>query len=67
MEAGFFVHPTAEIDEGVAVGAGTKIWHFSHVLNGSRIGGNCNIGQNVVIGPRAVVGNGARSEQCLGL
>ena len=51
-----FVHPTAEIDDGVEIGSGSKIWHFSHVLSGSMIGENCNIGQNVVIGPDVIVG-----------
>ena len=53
----FFAHPTAIIDDSVTIGKGTKIWHFSHILSGSKIGENCNIGQNVVIGPDAVIGN----------
>jgi UDP-2-acetamido-3-amino-2,3-dideoxy-glucuronate N-acetyltransferase len=53
----FFRHPTAIIDEGVAVGKGTKIWHFSHILTGSKIGEQCNIGQNVVVGPDVIIGN----------
>jgi UDP-2-acetamido-3-amino-2,3-dideoxy-glucuronate N-acetyltransferase len=53
----FFAHETAVIDENCEIGAGTKIWHFSHVLSGSRVGENCNIGQNVVIGPDTVIGN----------
>ena len=57
---GYFSHPTAEIDAGATIGAGTKIWHFSHVLSGSTVGERCNIGQNVVIGPDAVVGNGCK-------
>ena len=52
----YFVDPTAVIDEGVEIGAGSKIWHFSHVLRGSKIGSNCNIGQNVVIGPDVSIG-----------
>ena len=52
----FFVHPTAVIDDGCEVGAGSKIWHFSHVLGGSKIGENCNIGQNVAIGPDVTIG-----------
>jgi len=51
-----FVHQTAVIDPEVSIGAGTKIWHFSHVLSRSRIGENCNIGQNVVIGPDVSIG-----------
>ena len=53
---GVFIHPTAIVDDNVAIGPGAKIWHFSHVLSGSKIGENCNIGQNVVIGPDAAVG-----------
>lgn len=59
-EREYFAHATAEVDEGVEIGAGTKIWHVSHIITGSRVGRNCNIGQNVVIGPRAVVGNGCK-------
>ncbi|MDB4442199.1 Gfo/Idh/MocA family oxidoreductase [bacterium] len=53
---GVFVHPTAVIDDKIAIGSGTKIWHFSHILGGSKIGENCNIGQNVVIGPDVTIG-----------
>jgi len=53
----FFVHETAVVDEKVRIGAGTKIWHFSHVLSNSLIGEHCNIGQNVVIGPEVAIGN----------
>jgi UDP-2-acetamido-3-amino-2,3-dideoxy-glucuronate N-acetyltransferase len=53
----FFAHDTAIIDTACEIGKGTRIWHFSHVLSGSKIGENCNIGQNVVIGPDAVIGN----------
>jgi predicted dehydrogenase/acetyltransferase-like isoleucine patch superfamily enzyme len=56
----YFVHPTAVVDEKVFVGDGTKIWHFSHLLPGSRIGGHCNIGQNVVIGPDVTIGRGCK-------
>ena len=55
-----FVHTTAEVDEGVNIGKGTKIWHFSHILSGSKIGERCNIGQNVVIGPDVTTGNGCK-------
>ncbi|UCE52907.1 MAG: Gfo/Idh/MocA family oxidoreductase [Desulfobacterales bacterium] len=52
-----FIHPTAVIDANVAIGSGTKIWYFSHVLSNSSIGKRCNIGQNVVIGPDVTIGN----------
>lgn len=53
----FFVHETAIVDAGVEIGKGTKIWHFSHVLSGSKIGENCNVGQNVVVGADVTIGN----------
>ncbi len=53
-------HETAVIDKDVIIGAGTKIWHFSHIIKGSKIGGNCSIGQNVVIGPCVIVGSGCK-------
>lgn len=56
----YFVHPTSVIDDHVEIGEGTKIWLFSHVISGSRIGKDCIIGQNVVIGPNAVIGNGVK-------
>jgi len=52
-----FVHETAIIDDGIRIGKGAKIWHFSHVLSGTTIGEYCNIGQNVVIGPDVDVGD----------
>jgi UDP-2-acetamido-3-amino-2,3-dideoxy-glucuronate N-acetyltransferase len=52
----YFAHPTSVIDEGSEISAGTKIWHFSHVMSGCVIGENCNIGQNVVISPGVVLG-----------
>ncbi|MCK9269803.1 MAG: acyltransferase [Bacteroidales bacterium] len=56
----FFAHPTAVIDEGCTIGAGTKIWHFSHVMTNCRIGENCNIGQNVVVSPEVILGNNVK-------
>ncbi len=53
----FFIHPTSIVDEDCEIGEGTKIWHFSHILQGSKIGKNCRIGQNVVIGPNVSIGN----------
>ena len=51
------VHPTAVVDEGCALGVGTRVWHFSHVLKGSRIGRDCVLGQNVMVGPDVTVGD----------
>ena len=59
-EKKYFAHETAVIDEGAEIGAGTKIWHFSHVMPGSRIGENCNLGQNVVVSPGVVLGKNCK-------
>jgi len=58
--AEYFAHSSAIVDDGCQVGAGTKIWHFSHIMPGCIIGNNCNIGQNVVISPKVVLGNNVR-------
>ena len=60
LTTNFFAHPTAVVDENVTIGAGCKIWHFSHILSGSKIGDGCNLGQNVVIGPDVVIGKGCK-------
>jgi UDP-2-acetamido-3-amino-2,3-dideoxy-glucuronate N-acetyltransferase len=52
-----FVHESAIVDDGVSIGPGTKIWHFSHVLKGTKTGNRCIIGQNCVIGPDVTIGN----------
>lgn len=56
----FFAHETAVIDQGVEIGTGTKIWHFSHIMTGSVIGENCNLGQNVVVSPEVTLGNNVK-------
>lgn len=56
----YFAHETAVIDEGCEIGAGTKIWHFSHVMSNCKIGDNCNLGQNVVVSPQVVLGNNVK-------
>jgi len=52
-----FIHESSYVDDNVAIGSGTKVWHFSHILEGSYIGSDCSLGQNVVIGPRVIVGS----------
>jgi UDP-2-acetamido-3-amino-2,3-dideoxy-glucuronate N-acetyltransferase len=52
-----FIHESSYADEGVDIGEGSKIWHFSHILKGSVIGQNCIIGQNVTIGPDVRIGD----------
>jgi UDP-2-acetamido-3-amino-2,3-dideoxy-glucuronate N-acetyltransferase len=56
----YFAHETAVIDPGVVIGTGSKIWHFSHIMTGCKIGKNCNLGQNVVVSPDVVLGNNVK-------
>ena len=48
------------VDDKVEIGINTKIWHFSHIMSGSKIGNNCNIGQNVIISPNVILGNNVK-------
>lgn len=56
----YYVHESSYVDEPSEIGAGTKIWHFSHVLPNSEIGRDCVIGQNVSIGPDVSVGDNVK-------
>ena len=56
----YFSHDTAVIDKGCQIGYGTKIWHFSHIMNDCVIGKSCNIGQNVVVSPNVVLGENVK-------
>ena len=56
----FMRHESAYVDEGAQIGSGTRIWHFSHVMAGAKIGKNCSLGQNVNVGGRAVLGNSVK-------
>ncbi len=56
----YFAHETAVIDDGATIGAGTQIWHFSHIMPRAVIGQKCNIGQNVVISPEVNLGQNVK-------
>lgn len=59
-ERDVFIHKTADVEAGVFIGKGTKIWHFCHVFKNAKIGENCRIGQNVVIHSSAILGNNVK-------
>ena len=61
------IHESAYVDDGVAIGEGTTIWHFCHVLGEVRIGRRCSIGQNVMIGPRVTLGDGCKVQNNVSL
>ena len=56
----YFAHETAVIDTPCEIGAGTKIWHFSHIMKDAKIGKNCKFGQNVVVSPDVVLGDNVK-------
>lgn len=53
----YFVHESSYVDDGAVIGEGTKVWHFTHVMGGARIGKKCVLGQNVNVGSKAVLGD----------
>jgi len=56
----YMAHETAVIDPGCKIGDGTRIWHFSHIMEGCVIGNFCNIGQNVVVSPQVILGDNVK-------
>ena len=56
----FFVHESSYVDDGVTIGAGTKVWHFCHIQKGAVIGRNCSLGQNVNVANNVRIGDGVR-------
>ena len=60
MTQNYSVHESSYVDDGVTIGSGCNVWHFSHIMTGSVIGHDCRIGQNVVIGPNARVGDNVK-------
>ncbi len=64
---GVFVHESAYVDEPCTIGAGTKIWHFCHVLSRSVIGKNCILGQNVMVGPEGRIGDNCKIQNNVSL
>lgn len=58
--AKFFYHESSYVDDNVIIGDDTKIWHFSHILSGTKIGKKCSFGQNCVVGPKVNIGNGVK-------
>lgn len=59
-ERNYFVHESAYVDEPCEIGEGTKIWHFSHVMAGARIGQRCILGQNCHVGSDVVIGSNVK-------
>ena len=67
MGVGAFAHESAYVDADVEIGDNTKLWHFVHILSGTRIGKNCSLGQNVMAGPDVEIGNGCKIQNNVAL
>jgi UDP-2-acetamido-3-amino-2,3-dideoxy-glucuronate N-acetyltransferase len=63
----YFLHPSSFVDEPCSIGKGTKIWHFSHIMAGAKIGENCVLGQNVMVGNDVVIGNNVKIQNNVSL
>jgi UDP-2-acetamido-3-amino-2,3-dideoxy-glucuronate N-acetyltransferase len=63
----FWAHSTAVVDAGARVGAGSKVWHFCHVMRGAQIGAHCVLGQNVFVAGRARIGDGCRIQNSVSI
>jgi UDP-2-acetamido-3-amino-2,3-dideoxy-glucuronate N-acetyltransferase len=67
MKNQVFIHPTAVVDDGATLGEGTKVWHFSHIMNDAVVGERCNIGQNVVVSPGVILGSNVKIQNNVSL
>jgi UDP-2-acetamido-3-amino-2,3-dideoxy-glucuronate N-acetyltransferase len=63
----YFVHPSSIIDEGAEIGAGSKIWHFCHVMPRARIGQRCSLGQNVFVADNVAIGDNVKIQNNVSL
>jgi UDP-2-acetamido-3-amino-2,3-dideoxy-glucuronate N-acetyltransferase len=63
----YYVHPSSYVDEPCEIGAGTKIWHFCHVMKNARIGERCNLGQNVFVANDVVIGHNCKIQNNVSL
>ena len=62
-----FIHQTACVDDGAVIGAGSRIWHFCHIMSGATLGERCILGQNVFVGAGVSVGNGVKIQNNVSL
>ena len=62
-----FIHESAFVDAGCEIGPNTKIWHFCHIISGTRIGSSCSMGQNVMVGPDVTVGDNCKIQNNVSL
>jgi UDP-2-acetamido-3-amino-2,3-dideoxy-glucuronate N-acetyltransferase len=54
------IHPSAIVDDGAQLGAGSRVWHWVHICSGAKIGTDCSFGQNVFVGNDVLIGNNVK-------
>ena len=62
-----FLHPTSIVDDGASIGSNTKIWHWTHISPGAKIGNNCSLGQNVYVANNVIIGNNVKVQNNVSL
>ena len=67
QKTNYFIHESSYVDDNVKIGSGTKVWHFCHILSGTKIGKNCSFGQNVMAGPDVIIGDGCKIQNNVSL
>lgn len=67
QKTNYFLHESSYVDDNVKIGSGTKVWHFCHILSGTKIGKNCSFGQNVMAGPDVIIGDGCKIQNNVSL
>jgi UDP-2-acetamido-3-amino-2,3-dideoxy-glucuronate N-acetyltransferase len=67
MDNGYYVHPSSYVDVPCEIGAGTKIWHFCHVMPHAKIGKGCNLGQNVLVSSHVEIGDNVKIQNNVAL
>ena len=67
MEPAYYVHPSSYVDVPCEIGAGTKIWHFCHIMPHAKIGKGCNLGQNVLVSSHVEIGNNVKIQNNVAL
>lgn len=66
-ETDYYLHPSSYVDEPCQIGAGTRIWHFCHVMAHAKIGENCVLGQNVMVASQVIIGNNVKIQNNVSL
>lgn len=67
IDPSVFIHPSSYVDEPCTIGAGTKVWHFSHIMSDAVIGERCNLGQNLFVASGVIIGDDVKVQNNVSL